>query len=607
MASSMRSDFFSGFLSRWVCWSAVVLGSLALVSLVPDLWWLAPWPAHDNPVASALLLAVVSVAFWRRSSLGKSGTSATKITPVLSWIDHIAAGTLARGLPIVVATLLVTTLLLWAPAYLSRPWFRDIDTFANLARAWDTGQAPYRDIRAYNFPGHIYVCWVSGKLFGWGQTAPFFAVDLALLSALCVSVTAWSLRRLGSPIPGLVASASIICYYMNSNYMMIAQRDWQAASLLVLAMLALDSLRGPGGLILAALLTALAGTLRPHAVLFLPALVSVLFTYQEKSGSHNFAVRRFAIWLACTAFFAVAAFAPLIVQGLLPSLIQGLRAVSYGSRYASSNPLSFSSLIAADLSSGVTSPVLLGLCLLACFGPRSLQSHARSFGLALCGAILWRAAHPSPHFYLTLPRNLLTCVGLAILTAAALEIRWLRAFEKLLITVILLVVAVPGLPSTLSLAGSQQGLLALLANDVPTAMPLGCEVGFGREGVGLAYSWSDYRATLRYLRSETIPEAPVANLLRQFPFPPVNGPSGHPDLFKREAGICWTLMLGEDLDAEYAENLRSASKALVVWSPGEQPDQRLALPLSQAVIHAFYKLNVRFGTIEVWSRVEDEQ
>ena len=43
----------------------------------------------------------------------------------------------------------------WALHYLTWPWCRDEDTFATLALSWDAGIRPYRDIRAYNFPGHI--------------------------------------------------------------------------------------------------------------------------------------------------------------------------------------------------------------------------------------------------------------------------------------------------------------------------------------------------------------------------------------------------------------------------------------------------------------------
>src|SRR5437660_10630764 len=72
----------------------------------------------------------------------------------------------------------------WVPHYLTWPWFADHDVFATLALGWEHGQLPYRDLAGNNFPGTIYLFWVVGKLFGWGRTVPFYAVDAVFVLIL---------------------------------------------------------------------------------------------------------------------------------------------------------------------------------------------------------------------------------------------------------------------------------------------------------------------------------------------------------------------------------------------------------------------------------------
>ena len=75
-------------------------------------------------------------------------------------------------------------MLVWVPHYLTWPWSRDQETFTVLAQSWDQGILPYRDIRAYNFPGATYISWVLGKVFGWGHTVPLYAFDAGCIVLL---------------------------------------------------------------------------------------------------------------------------------------------------------------------------------------------------------------------------------------------------------------------------------------------------------------------------------------------------------------------------------------------------------------------------------------
>jgi len=91
------------------------------------------------------------------------------------------------------------------------------DTFATLAQSWDAGIRPYRDIRAYNFPGHIYLHWLIGRALGWGHTVPFYALDVAAILALGAALTVWSRRRLGESLPGLVGYVTFLGFYSQSE------------------------------------------------------------------------------------------------------------------------------------------------------------------------------------------------------------------------------------------------------------------------------------------------------------------------------------------------------------------------------------------------------
>src|SRR5262249_28932931 len=131
---------------------------------------------------------------------------------------------LAPALAVTVGLLLAS----WIPDYLTWPWWADLDAFAVLAQAWDTGLLPYRDIAAFNFPGQIYAMWTLGKLFGWGRTAPFYALDAGLVVTFGVALTAWSLRRFDTVLPGLLGYTGFLCDYLDLDYSQVAQRDWQA-------------------------------------------------------------------------------------------------------------------------------------------------------------------------------------------------------------------------------------------------------------------------------------------------------------------------------------------------------------------------------------------
>ena len=142
-----------------------------------------------------------------------------------------------------------------------------------MAQEWDSGVLPYRDIRSYNFPGHIYLHWILGKLFGWGHMSVFYAVDAMALLLLGAIVIAWSRRRLGQSLPGTAAYLIFLAYYLDASFDNVAQRDWHSPLCATLGLLLLETWPGRHTRWLSALLAAMAFTIRPQVVLFLPALL----------------------------------------------------------------------------------------------------------------------------------------------------------------------------------------------------------------------------------------------------------------------------------------------------------------------------------------------
>jgi hypothetical protein len=576
-------------------------GALVSLLLIPDLWGFAPEPFRSRPVAAACL-AVAAVASLGGWWVGRR--PASPLGGALDALDRLSQRWLAGRLGAALVGAWALLLVVWAPSYLVRPWFRDADAFASLALGWDRGVLPYRDVVAYNFPGHIYLHWALGKVFGWGRTAPLHAVDLALFVALGAAVGAWSRKRLGGPLPGLAAVAALTFDYLSWHYMMIPERDWQAAALAAVGLMAADGWGGGRGAAAAGAAFGLALATRPHAVLLLPALAAALAGGPGAGATGRRWARSALIAAgACAATFALLML-PLVAQGLVDDWVHALRLTAPGGAYAPPTSRGAAVRFVENLTLGGTG-WLLAACVLAAGGRLGTPSRvAAMLGLALIGSVAWRALHPVDHEYLALPRHLFTGLAMVVPARAALAAGGLRPGPRLALFVLVLSLAMPSPPATLEAGASLDAVLALARGGSAERRPPGCRVGFRCEPPeACPYSWRDYNAVLDYLRRETPPDAPVANLLRQFPFPSVNGPAGRVDPFRVESGLCWMVLVDQDLDETFARQLDTAADStLVVWVPNERPHPRLRLPRLVEIVRARFEPLGRFGAIEVWHR-----
>lgn len=502
----------------------------------------------------------------------------------------------------------------WLPAYLQWPWWPDLDAWATIAQGWDAGILPYRDVEIFNFPGQIEICWILGKLGGWGKTWPFYAFDAGLLIGFGGCLALWSRRVFGRALPGLLGWLATLSVYLNLDYAFVAQRDWQGPLLAISGLLMLQGGTRRGAKMLSALLVASGFAIRPHVVLWVP--VAMLVIAWEAEGASRAKARSVVVWGAVCAGFVVLWFAPLIAQGLIGDLVRGVRQASYGGGYGKATWASVANGVMRqggllDLGSAFATPsrgwatlrgwrvvaMLVGLAIFAGTGRARL---AWPWFAALGVGMLYEPLHPKRHAYLALPLLLVGAVAFGALSGLILERLQGRARAAVWVFAGLVVLAVPGLPSSCDPSGSLDVLMGRESSRVPpTAAP-----HFYPGDPNTPYRWEDYRSVIAYLRRNTDSGARVMNMLRNVPFPSVNALVSRITLWPAESGVIWLWSVNPEREVRFVEALSKApAGSVVVWSPGEPIfDARLRLDRLVAEVRRGFRPEARFGSIEVWRK-----
>ena len=377
-----------------------------------------------------ILLAAYGVG-WRLARSGDGATSWAGDTRI--WLarvraidDAVADFAWDKGLAAILAVVCMGALATWVPHYLTWPWSRDADTFAVLAQSWDRGILPYRDIRAYNFPGETYLFWVLAKAFGRGRTLPFYAVDAGCVLILGAVAVGWSRRKLGGAVPGLIGYLSFLSFYLSLGFAMVGERDWHTAFLVCLGVMVAEAWPGRWSRLGSALATALALSIRPHAILFLPALASATAEPALATGpgrrSWTLPILEWSLWLMV---FLCAVVAPLIAAEIVNDLIRGLRIAGYGGPYSKATPALVLECLLDQFSNWRTDvPLALTFCMAIRAGGE-LRPMARTWSLAWLGALVYRPVHPVQHMYLIHPLMLVSSITWSFPVSYWLSLRWL--------------------------------------------------------------------------------------------------------------------------------------------------------------------------------------
>jgi hypothetical protein len=417
----------------------------------------------------------------------------------------------------------------------------------------------------------------------------------------------------------MAAYVVFLSYYLDQHFEVVAERDWHAALGATLGLLVLEGWPGRRGRWLSAFLVAAASTIRPHVVLFLPALAYAAATAPAESdaGAEPGAQGRFAEdsarrlleWGFAFGLFVAAGFAPLVVAGVLDDLIRNLRIVSYGGPYSTFTAARALSILSEEIRHPATAALLIALAFMSLRSPGDLRGPARAWLVAMLGALAYRPMHPMDHGYLKAPLVLVSSTAWAIPIAGCLRFasdgpaRLHRSFLALCAIAFLLIEILPGRsPYNCIVSASLEAIRAAATSSSPP-MPPGAWAWFDTTKQP-HYTWEGYSALLRYLRETTGPDTLVANALNNPPFPCVNGPTGRRSPFRVETGVAWMWLVRQDLDEEFARDLEDAGKdSVVVWSPGEIGGQRrIPLPRLARVIRDEYEPEARFGKVEVWRR-----
>jgi hypothetical protein len=598
-APSPRRSLRRRCVSLFVLGAGVALGVLGLYFVLGLMAPISP-EMRDHLLRTLALNAAFAILLI---------VAAPRLAPVLPSGPRALERFFARALegPLTMTAAFASSILLltWIPHYLTWPWFPDADQFAVSAQSWHAGLLPYRDLPDFDFPGPIYLLYLVGVLFGWGHTAPYYAIDAAFLVLFGFALAAWSRRLFGQALAGLIVYLTFLCAYLSFDYVMVAQRDWHGPLFALLALMALEAIPGRAGRIVSASSMAIALVFRPHVVLFLPAMIAAIDENARRvDGPPSHTIRPLLEWSAAFALALFLVYCPLIIPGVFDDFLARLRIASYGGSY---NDATWSSLF-AGLRAEFTQPMTLTLLAtnlsLAVVGPAAMRKPARTWALALLGSLAYKPISPVPHAYLDQPRALVQIINLAFPIAWILSTPRLIAPIRLAAIAGVFVLTVPHFPTYCSPSRSLAAIRTLARGVDPIEAPAGCERYFrGRDRPDARYRWEDYRRLLAYLR-ETYPvRIRVANFVRTFPFPTANGPTGHMSTFPAAGGIVHLWCVDPGIEGPFLEALERTSNSIVVWIPDEKVvDPRLKLPRLVRAIERYYHPVARFGDLEVWVR-----
>lgn len=546
----------------------------------------------------------------------------SRVRGFLGRLDALSAWLL--GLPAAVALAAACALLLltWIPHYLTWPWWSDTEQFAVSALAWHAGVRPYRDLFDFDFPGPIYVLYGLGMLVGWGRggTLPFNAVDALLVALFGPALGFWSRRRFGQVLPGLVGYLAFLLVYLSLDYSQVGQRDWHGPLLVVLGWLVLESFPSRAGRVASALATASALAYRPQVLALLPALLSALAGDRPGGHAKGPRPRRYsrllAEWSIALAAAGFLVLAPLLFSGIFGDFVYNLRYARLGGQYNHTTWSSFRTNLADELADPLTIRILTANALLAVLGGGRLRASARTSALALAGILVYKPMSPFQHEYLWLPLLLVRSV------AVVPPVAWLVATPVLANP--LRIAAVAGMlvavgvdvPRYCLIGPSLRAIETLARGVAPAEAPPGCAHEFGLvpsdpgppHKPSAGYLWSDYCRMLDYIRRSTSPRTRVANLLRERPWPPVNGPTGRLTPFPAAGGYIHLWFVNRRQEGQFARALGTCRDAVVVWVPNNPYVARmLRFPKIERVVHRLYRPEARFGAIEVWCRIDSDR
>ncbi len=446
-----------------------------------------------------------------------------------------------------------------------------------------------------------------GKVFGWGRTAPVFAVDSAFVVVFGAVMLLWSRRRLGRFLPGAIGYASFLSYYLSLDYRNVIQKDWHGPFFMMLGLMIADGWPTRGGRIASAFCAAAAFVIRPQVVLFAPALAFRIARGDDRpatSWSPREAALATAGWAAMAAGLAVLGFLPVWLAGTWPDFLDCVRVVAYGGSYNTFTPTRMLRVMINQCVEWRYIAIPASILMVASgsgVGPRATIA---TWLIALAGAWLYKPISPVPWPYLTHPYVIVLSINVAILIHVLLEAGIARPSLRLCVILLAMLAAgVVARPRYCGVGESRRAIDAIKRDVLPDEPPPGYIEPGTDPGVA-SYPWRDYRALLTYLRQETSPRTRIANVLRDCPA--LTGPAARLPVFPAQS-IAWLAVKPED-EVDFLAALEDAGEdTIVIWAPSEvdlDPGLRLAAAVQHLApaIRRHYEPMTKFGRIEVWRK-----
>jgi hypothetical protein len=493
----------------------------------------------------------------------------------------------------------------WLPNYLNWPWYSDHDHFASTAQLWEAGKLPFRDVFCFQFPGEIYLFWAIGKVFGWGNTIAFYAVDAAMVLGFGAILAAWSRREFGRILPGLIGFLSFLFYYSNQNFRVAGQRDWHATFFSISALLAPMLWRGRGGRLLSAVAFGVALIFRPQSVCFAPAIALSLDCGARQPGERwtvtALALVEYSVAVAATVTLG---FLPLIRAGLIGDFLRTLKQM--GSNASGYRPSTHSEPADRLIRMAIIAPGLIYVPILLALlwrRDREFKRVCRVVLTAMTLSCFYTLMSPRDHAYFQIP--VIAAVSLGMTCLASLILRARGTSQLSLVAMLLCILAAaPRLPDHNLLKPPNEiffsfqnptlytypdALLHLRFRTLPVRTP----TGFLDH-----YPWDDIRAVITYLRRDVPMSTPVANFLLDT-YSSIPSMSGHlPAIPSDNYGL---LVSPEWIEKDIAA-IAAADPCLVIWNPRTMVVENPSFSGLEAAIRADFEPSKKFGEIEVWRR-----
>jgi hypothetical protein len=493
----------------------------------------------------------------------------------------------------------------WFPHYLFWPWWMDLEHFAVSAQMWDDGIRPYRDLIDFNFPGPTYVMWLFDKVFGWGRPMVANAVDGMIVLAMCLFLSFWSLKRLGSYSPGLFAALLIIRYYFSLDYSRVMQRDWYVACLGVAAICLVQTPRFRFRWLAAGALLAVAGCIRPYAILAVPP--TLVAFWAETEGGRREKLLEILRLVSVMAIGTILLWLPLVAHGIFDDFANTFLAEARKGGYKSDKHESLSQLLLRQIETRILVTAFVGMAA----GLLVRRHDPARFGLiatwfvALAAMLFYMPMCPVRHDYTAIPVETFAGVGCGIGLWVLLDEKRCAASLKILVVAVWFLFQFPGLPEFCRARASAGAVVDLIRWRTPDRPPPGCQTALPPRAkfAKARYCWEDYQATLGFIRERTTPETRVVNFLWQYPFPALNGPTGRKILFPCAEGFLWLRSVNRELEPRFAAALDSDVPAIVVTHVDSlSKRQACPYPIIDATIRERFELSATIGNFEIHVR-----